>query len=339
MIFGDSTTDSVTIGWFDVPTGTVIFESAEDASGCSGFDSIVVVIFPTRKVALTGIRDMCEGDTIEVVAESGYTGYRWSTGDTTDRIEIGDSGTYFVEVLGGGPCITHFDTFHVAIRIPTKPQILASRDTITSPCQTVQLDAGSGYMTYLWSTGDTSQVIATLDSGMFIVTVLDSIGCLARDTIDILRSDNGKARFTIKLDTLSAFAGEEVHYPVRILSSENELLECTGDYRVAVHFNNSLLVPKQPYLWDRMDTRLRYVGFGSHFTGPNLNAGELPGITFTATLGDTSETPIVIDSFLWDNARVDHVSYDGLFLLLGICEDGDPRYAVYHCSAPKPCSR
>jgi hypothetical protein len=339
QIVGDSTQDSVTVFWYDGFGGTVTFESSEDGS-CVGVDSISVVVFPTRKVTLSGVHDMCIGDTLTVVAEPGYSKYIWSTGDTTDRIQIADSGTYYIEVLGGGPCIIRYDTFHVALRNPVQPQITASRDTITSPCQQVQLDAGAGYVVYQWSTGDTTRAIATLDSGKFIVTVMDSIGCVASDTIYIPRLDNGAARFTIKLDTLEAYPGEQVYYPVRVLSSENELLECTGDYQVHVHFNRSLLVPQQPYLFDRLEPRLRYVAFGSHFTGPNLNAAELPGITFVATLGDTIETPIIIDSFYWDNKVVDYLKYDGLFRLLGVCTDGDTRYVytkgIQYMTAPRP---
>jgi hypothetical protein len=161
---------------------------------------------------------------------------------------------------------------------------------------------------------------------------MDSIGCVSRDTIEILRRDNGKARFTLKLDTLEAYAGQEVYYPLKVLSSENELLECSGEYRVVVHFNRSLLVPKQPYLWSTMTDRLRWVSFGFEF-GPNIDATELPGIYFTAVLGDTTETPIVIDSFFWDNQVVDYLSYDGLFRLLGICTAGSyARYFVHRWS-------
>ena len=124
-----------------------------------------------------------------------------------------------------------------------------------------------------------------------------------------------------------------------MISSENQLLECVGAYRVVVHFNRSLLVPQQPYLWDELQTRLRYVAFGTDF-GPNISATELPGISFIATLGDTSETPIVIDSFYWDNKVVDYISYDGLFKLLGICEEGDTRYVytqgIQYLTTPTP---
>lgn len=338
QIIGNDNLDTVTIRWDETLDASIAFESSEDGS-CVGIDSMKVMVYPTRKVILLGVRDMCSGDSVEVIAEPGYDAYLWSTGDTLDRIMIGDSGTYFVQVFGGGPCITRFDTFHVSIRNPQQPQITASRDTITSPCQQVQLDAGAGYLLYQWSTGDTSRAIATLDSGRFIVTVTDSIGCVASDTIDILRQDNGASRFTIKLDTLEAYAGDLVYYPVRVVSSENQLLECVGDYRVVVHFNRSLLVPQQPFLWDELQTRLRYVAFGTDF-GPNISATELPGISFIATLGDTSETPIVIDSFYWDNKVVDYVSYDGLFRLLGICEEGDTRYVytqgIQYLTTPTP---
>jgi hypothetical protein len=49
--------------------------------------------------------------------------------------------------------------------------------------QTVTLDAGAGFSSYLWSTSATSQTINTGVSGVYSVTVTDGNGCTGSDSI------------------------------------------------------------------------------------------------------------------------------------------------------------
>lgn len=44
------------------------------------------------------------------------------------------------------------------------------------------LDAGAGFETYLWSTGDTTQTLSVFQTGTYAVTVEDSFGCMATDS-------------------------------------------------------------------------------------------------------------------------------------------------------------
>jgi len=50
---------------------------------------------------------------------------------------------------------------------------------------TAWLDPGAGYTSYLWSTGDTSQILPVADSGTFWVEVVNTWDCIGRDTVAI----------------------------------------------------------------------------------------------------------------------------------------------------------
>ena len=54
--------------------------------------------------------------------------------------------------------------------------------------QQLTLNAGAGYASYLWSTGDTSQTIVTSAGGPCWVEAYDAFACLGRDTIWVMRT-------------------------------------------------------------------------------------------------------------------------------------------------------
>ena len=60
-------------------------------------DSIEVV-FSSLRATLGPDRLACAGDSIELAGPGDATGYLWSTGETADRILVGCSGTYWLEV-------------------------------------------------------------------------------------------------------------------------------------------------------------------------------------------------------------------------------------------------
>ncbi|MBI5220196.1 MAG: gliding motility-associated C-terminal domain-containing protein [Bacteroidia bacterium] len=59
------------------------------------------------------------------------------------------------------------------------------QDTAICPGNSISLDAGSGFITYQWSTGETTPSITADTSGIFSVTVTNDVGCIGIDTIII----------------------------------------------------------------------------------------------------------------------------------------------------------
>lgn len=109
----------------------------------------------------------------------------WNTGDQNQSLTVSQTGWYAVTVFDGN--CSDRDSIYVTIAIPAAVLVA---DTIAD-CNEILIDAGSGYLSYLWNTGDTTQTTTVNDGGLITVTVLDSAGCSIIDTIyaDIIGYD------------------------------------------------------------------------------------------------------------------------------------------------------
>lgn len=65
------------------------------------------------------------------------------------------------------------------------PFVYLGADTIINPGDTLILDPGPGYNSYLWSDGSSSQTLMIDTSGIYWVEVTDTVGCSGRDTIAV----------------------------------------------------------------------------------------------------------------------------------------------------------
>jgi gliding motility-associated-like protein len=110
--------------------------------------------------------------------------YTWSTGDTTETINVSPSSTtaYTVTISDGiSSCI---DTITVTVN---DPNFTFSNDTVLATCfaDSVTVDAGTGWADYNWSTGETTQTKAFTATGTHTITVTDNGGCTSSDTVTV----------------------------------------------------------------------------------------------------------------------------------------------------------
>lgn len=163
-----------------VTATTVYTLTLTDANGCTASDVVQVSVQAAAPVALGNDTTVC---TTSYVLDAGNPGssYLWNTGAGTQQITITQSGTYSVSVQFPSGCINS-DAITVTINNPPTYSLGAD----TSSCgNNVVIDGGSGYTSYTWSTGGTSQTETITSSDTISIVVTDANGCTMTDTIGI----------------------------------------------------------------------------------------------------------------------------------------------------------
>jgi len=139
-------------------------------------------------------------DTIIIDAGQGYDSCFWSTGDTSQAIEVACSewgvGDWEISVEAIEGVCYYFDTIIILIKEDTCTNTLNLVNSIMAYLHdTISIDAGQGYDSYNWSTGDTSQTIELICSewGMGEWEIrLEAVegACHYFDSINILIEDD-----------------------------------------------------------------------------------------------------------------------------------------------------
>ncbi|MCF8275740.1 MAG: HYR domain-containing protein [Flavobacteriales bacterium] len=149
--------------------------------GCSGTSApIQVVVNQPPVVDLGNDTTICTGQVLNLNAGNNGATYLWSTTEITQSINVTTTGAFTVQVTDGNGCI---GTDDVAVTVSNllDPVIVASGPLSFCDGESVTLDGGSGYFTYLWSTGEQTSTIDVNTSGVVELQVWDQFGCGGSD--------------------------------------------------------------------------------------------------------------------------------------------------------------
>lgn len=163
-----------------------------NTGGASASDSIQLSIAPSFNVSLAD-RSLCANDTITLDAGNNGTSYLWSTGATTQTINVSNPGVYFVIVTNDLGCQAK-DT--VVVTSAASPVVNLGNDLGICLGDSITLDAGNGGAIYLWSTGANTQAINVNTAGTYSVTVTNADGCTSTDEIIISNNALPDANYT-----------------------------------------------------------------------------------------------------------------------------------------------
>lgn len=86
-------------------------------TGCKSIDSVRISggqkIKPT--ISSNGVPKFCEGDSLLLIAQEGFSSYTWSTGDQGRAIRVLQGGQYSVTVRDSFGCVWQSDTLTVSV--------------------------------------------------------------------------------------------------------------------------------------------------------------------------------------------------------------------------------
>lgn len=140
-----------------------------------------VCVSPTAAITTPGNLVVCgNGETITLTANEGFN-YLWSTGATTQTIEVADAGNYSVTIDDDQGC--NATTAIFVLQSPDEtPTVTASGELVFCEGGSVELSssAASGY---LWSNGATTQSITVGAAGAYSVSIEGSCGTFTSESV------------------------------------------------------------------------------------------------------------------------------------------------------------
>ena len=168
------------------PAMTTNYTVAAIVGGCVVTAEFTLNAVGSALADILGDVEGCDGEILTLDAGDGFVSYQWFkdggelVGETGQTLEVTTSGVYSVDVVNAGGCA---DSDDVTVVIHPNPVISITPDGPTTFCAggSVVLDAGEGYATYLWNTGEDTQTITVTESGEYDVVVTDGNGCVSND--------------------------------------------------------------------------------------------------------------------------------------------------------------
>ncbi|HEX4878099.1 MAG TPA: T9SS type B sorting domain-containing protein, partial [Chitinophagaceae bacterium] len=207
-IWNDGSRDST----FTVNQPGLYWVEVNDFCGNTRRDSITVSPYNVP-VNIGPDRIKCNADTIHISAPPGFINYYWSnnynintlTGPQVIVFPAVDTAYYLqAEKLPG--CFS-YDT--VRIKVYTSPPINLGPDKSFCNGDSITLNAGPGFVSYQWSTGQNVQQIIVKNIGQYSIDAVTAEGCHSYDTLQVT---------TI--------------YPLPVISLDHRSLLCENENRV-----------------------------------------------------------------------------------------------------------
>ena len=177
--------------FYPTKTKEIVIE-AVDSNGCESRTTVKIIVKDTCKKKCPEIIEtwpratICDGDSVKLLASTGYKSYKWSTGSSDRYIYVKKEGWYWVDFKDGdgNECrdsiyIKSGSTKKLDITIvPGKPWCIGD---------TVAAYASSGFKTYGWNISTSFNRVAVLvlekKKTKVVVEATDSNGCDARKEI------------------------------------------------------------------------------------------------------------------------------------------------------------
>jgi gliding motility-associated-like protein len=165
-------------------TGTYWVEVI-DEFGCFAYDTLQIETSSEVAISLGDDMTLCHFDSLLLSPGEGFIQYFWQDGSVNSEFLAKDTGTYWVEVTAVGDCVARDS---IVITKALSPDVDLGQDTSINIGESLELDAGPGFISYLWQDGSTGRYYEVTEQGMYWVKVENEF-CEASDSIYVILID------------------------------------------------------------------------------------------------------------------------------------------------------
>jgi hypothetical protein len=166
----------------DVSSAETFSLTVTDDNGCVGIGSVDVTEDTELNPVISGPLSYCAAQTTTLDAGTGFATYVWNDNSNASTLEVSSPGTYSVTVTDNGGC-TGETSVEVTENALPQPQISGVLEYCAT--QSTMLDAGTGFDSYDWSTGDNDQMLEVNSPGIYTVVVTNSFGCVDSTMVEV----------------------------------------------------------------------------------------------------------------------------------------------------------
>jgi gliding motility-associated-like protein len=158
------------------------YVQVRSTGGCWSDTSLVTTVTlktppaaPT--ITASGPVDFCPGDSVDLASSAGDT-WLWSTGETTQTIRVKTAGSFSVQVTDATTCLSDPSASSNVTLYPEPGPPVITPGGSTDICETDSVSLGSSAGSgWLWSDGETTQLIYAKVAGDYTVRVSNAEGC------------------------------------------------------------------------------------------------------------------------------------------------------------------
>ncbi|MEO8148505.1 MAG: T9SS type A sorting domain-containing protein [Bacteroidia bacterium] len=164
-------------------SNTTYTVTGTDLNGCTNTATVVVTVNPLPLVTVTpNSVTICTGSTSGTITASGSSiTYAWATASglsaTTGASVTANPTTTTTYTVTGTDVNGCSSTATLLVNVNPLPTVTISGSSVICNGSSTILDAGTGFVSYNWSTGASSQTISVSSAGTYTVTVTDVNGC------------------------------------------------------------------------------------------------------------------------------------------------------------------
>jgi gliding motility-associated-like protein len=160
--------------------------SATTGSGCVLYDTVFITVKQPLPVNLGADTSFCKGDSIILNVPNTFQSYNWSTGEKDTFLKIKEPGSYSISALNQNGCISK-DTI-IIHALKDTPQVSISINPVLCASNRNLIDAGAGYLSYLWQDNSTNRLLPVTQRGAYQVKVQNTEGCYGKSNVALVNS-------------------------------------------------------------------------------------------------------------------------------------------------------